>query len=459
MRVNKITARIPVQVKKEDLVNYEHLYTEEARREAECLPQGKHHLKSSPYRVLIDGSLRFHRYRSGVLGSGHFGTTTLAQDHSGKWYALKAQFASEQGSIIFSEKLIKHIMRENINLTRLNRAIRNNNHQHVELFQYSDKKHAQRHFLPMELAYGESLRKFTDPTVTLHPVQWMEMVVALVKAVREIHQHGMLHRDIKPENFVFDKVSGSAKLVDVGLASLLNKHGVINDKVCGTLNYMDRAMRHKFKSDESAILDTSFDIYGLGKTIEEILLTKTKNQLRVIKNIKLQSDIDAFLSKMTDEQSQDRPKLNEVENFFDKLLKQTLEESEEMKIAMFDTMVLFFFNAQQMSVVLSSLQEYDKVFICDLTDLQDNYLAKTIHMFETAKINVSDIVLHADDDLFAQSRQVINNIYSRASFTTISGDFFSKQIEMHESGFFSAPKRRKINETVDEVSPETPKPQ
>ena len=43
-------------------------------------------------------------------------------------------------------------------------------------------------------------------------------IKSLLLSLRHLHALGILHRDIKPPNFLFDQITGQAKLVDFGLS-------------------------------------------------------------------------------------------------------------------------------------------------------------------------------------------------------------------------------------------------
>ena len=114
-------------------------------------------------------------------------------------------------------------------------------------------------FIVMELVEGRNLYESKPSDL----IEILAISRQICSALEHAHQHGIIHRDLKPENVLITP-SGTAKLMDFGLArsvtSRLSKEGV----VVGTVLYMAPEL----------ILGQSFDgradLYALGVMIYEL---------------------------------------------------------------------------------------------------------------------------------------------------------------------------------------------
>ena len=128
-----------------------------------------------------------------------------------------------------------------------------------------------RMFLAMELVRGPTLADL----VSMHgplPVEDACMYMRdIARALRDLHQSGVVHRDVKPENVIVVEVKGErvAKLLDFGLAA---------DTGAGADARMTRmgerpGTRHYMSPEQAwdAPAHPVFDIYALGVTFYEVL--------------------------------------------------------------------------------------------------------------------------------------------------------------------------------------------
>jgi serine/threonine-protein kinase len=126
------------------------------------------------------------------------------------------------------------------------------------------------HYLALEWADGESLADFLHRTGALAPDVAVPLVRQLANALAAAHQAGIIHRDLKPENIVYDRRTGTVKLLDFGIArdqaeppeERLTRTGFF----VGTLQYVAP------EALSGELVDGRADIYSLA-TITYYMLT------------------------------------------------------------------------------------------------------------------------------------------------------------------------------------------
>src|SRR5260221_2267826 len=115
---------------------------------------------------------------------------------------------------------------------------------------------------------GEPLdRLLGDP---LEIAKFLRIAIALVGALRQVHERGLIHKDIKPANILFDRTCGGVWLTGFGIASRLpreRQHPEPPEEIAGTLAYM--APEQTGRMNRS--IDSRSDLYALGITFYEML--------------------------------------------------------------------------------------------------------------------------------------------------------------------------------------------
>jgi len=74
------------------------------------------------------------------------------------------------------------------------------------------------YYLALEWAEGEPLADYAQRVGTLEPRLVAEIISQLAGALSVAHAEGIVHRDLKPENIMFHAKTGTAKLLDFGIA-------------------------------------------------------------------------------------------------------------------------------------------------------------------------------------------------------------------------------------------------
>ncbi|HUL49161.1 MAG TPA: serine/threonine-protein kinase [Gemmatimonadales bacterium] len=74
------------------------------------------------------------------------------------------------------------------------------------------------HYLALEWATGRPLSEFAQQSGPVPPDVVARIVTQLAAALAAAHAAGIIHRDLKPENIMYDAATGTAKLLDFGIA-------------------------------------------------------------------------------------------------------------------------------------------------------------------------------------------------------------------------------------------------
>ena len=119
-------------------------------------------------------------------------------------------------------------------------------------------------FLVMELVDGCTISDLIAEQGPL-PVPWVAGVGAQVAAVLAMaHDRGIIHRDIKPQNVMLTG-DGTAKILDFGVAGLLNQRITRTGVTVGTPAYMAPEQLHSLPATPRT------DLYTLGCLLYEML--------------------------------------------------------------------------------------------------------------------------------------------------------------------------------------------
>jgi serine/threonine protein kinase len=124
------------------------------------------------------------------------------------------------------------------------------------------------HFIAFEFVEGITLRAMMDQRGRLPVAEAVRYILQIAAGLEHAATRGVVHRDVKPSNVIITP-AGRAKLVDMGLARNLERHGddlTQSGVTLGTFDYI---------SPEQALeprdADTRSDIYSLGCTFYHLL--------------------------------------------------------------------------------------------------------------------------------------------------------------------------------------------
>src|SRR3989442_9706516 len=119
-------------------------------------------------------------------------------------------------------------------------------------------------YIAMEYLEGESLEKVIDCRPVLPLSQKLGYIVPVCRALESAHKRGVIHRDIKPGN-VMVTTEGSVKVVDFGIARLLDASSTQTGMLIGTLGYMAPQQIQGEHADERS------DIWAVGVMFYELM--------------------------------------------------------------------------------------------------------------------------------------------------------------------------------------------
>ena len=112
-------------------------------------------------------------------------------------------------------------------------------------------------FIAMEYLEGESLDAVLSKNKQIPSAQKLGYIVQICRALSYAHQHGIVHRDIKPGNVVVTR-AGTVKVVDFGIARIVDASKTQTGVLVGTLAYMSPQLLKGERADERS------DIWAVG---------------------------------------------------------------------------------------------------------------------------------------------------------------------------------------------------
>jgi serine/threonine protein kinase/class 3 adenylate cyclase len=119
-------------------------------------------------------------------------------------------------------------------------------------------------YASMEFIEGESLLSRLNRVGALSVNQAFEIAGQICAGLREAHTQGIVHRDLKPANIMLDR-SGTVKIMDFGVARLIQRNGPMTDTIVGTPAYMAP------EQAELKPVGPFTDIYALGLVLYEMI--------------------------------------------------------------------------------------------------------------------------------------------------------------------------------------------
>jgi len=137
--------------------------------------------------------------------------------------------------------------------------------QHPNIVTIYDMGQAGAHpYIAMELVEGENLEQVIARRAELTVTLRLDYALQACRAFDFAHKRGIVHRDIKPGNVMVSK-EGTVKVVDFGIARILETSRTQTGMLIGTFAYMSPEQYHGEHADERS------DIWSFGVLLYELL--------------------------------------------------------------------------------------------------------------------------------------------------------------------------------------------
>ncbi|MEM8532234.1 MAG: protein kinase [Chloroflexota bacterium] len=119
-----------------------------------------------------------------------------------------------------------------------------------------------RHYLAMDFVQGEDLEEIVKREGAIAEKQVLEWADQILDVLEYLHNNGLIYRDMKPSNVMIDHQHGGIKIVDFGIAKVLQPS--VRGTQIGTPGYAPPEQYQGLATHAS-------DIYALGATLHHLL--------------------------------------------------------------------------------------------------------------------------------------------------------------------------------------------
>ena len=119
-------------------------------------------------------------------------------------------------------------------------------------------------YIVMELIDGISLKQYMEKKGVLNWKETLHFSMQIAKGLEHAHSRGIVHRDIKPHNVMVLK-NGSVKVMDFGIARVMNKSNTLTKEALGSVHYISPEQAKGGHTDNRA------DLYSLGVVMYEMM--------------------------------------------------------------------------------------------------------------------------------------------------------------------------------------------
>ena len=132
----------------------------------------------------------------------------------------------------------------------------------VQVYDVSSSDNA--NFIVMELIDGISLKQYMEKKGILNWKETLHFAMQIAKGLEHAHGRGIVHRDIKPHNVMVLK-NGSVKVMDFGIARVMNKSNTLTKEALGSVHYISP------EQAKGGHTDNRSDLYSLSVVMYEMM--------------------------------------------------------------------------------------------------------------------------------------------------------------------------------------------
>jgi len=132
----------------------------------------------------------------------------------------------------------------------------------VQVYDVSSSDNA--NFIVMELIDGISLKQYMEKKGVLNWKETLHFAMQIAKGLEHAHGRGIVHRDIKPHNVMVLK-NGSVKVMDFGIARVMNKSNTLTKEALGSVHYISP------EQAKGGHTDNRSDLYSLSVVMYEMM--------------------------------------------------------------------------------------------------------------------------------------------------------------------------------------------
>ncbi|THB62568.1 MAG: hypothetical protein D6B26_07585, partial [Spirochaetaceae bacterium] len=118
-------------------------------------------------------------------------------------------------------------------------------------------------YIVTEYLRGSNLKQVIRDNIAIPADQKAQLLMQIARALDYVHSKGIIHRDIKPSNIMVSEDLQKARILDFGVANLMNIQKMFNTQqegVVGSFAYMSPEQSGILKRN----IDTRSDLYSLG---------------------------------------------------------------------------------------------------------------------------------------------------------------------------------------------------
>jgi serine/threonine-protein kinase len=119
-------------------------------------------------------------------------------------------------------------------------------------------------YIVMEYVEGRTLTSFINAEPLSVP-QIKHIIISALEGLQYAHENGVFHRDIKPDNIMISQKTGVVKVMDFGIARVVESEMTATGSILGTPSYMSPEQMSGEK------IDGRSDLFSLGVVLFELL--------------------------------------------------------------------------------------------------------------------------------------------------------------------------------------------